>query len=218
MAITTVLLADNHPIFLEGLKAFLAPFPDFQVTACTQNGTDAWHLLEEQSFDLVILDLNLPEMNGLDLLSAIRHLEHPPKVLVFSMFRETKIVELAVRRGADAYLAKNAQLEQLYLAIEEVMDGGFYLDESLSLYMPGFSLKEKESEVLSKIKQEYSLTRRESQVLSLIAATRTNREIADVLKISDQTVGVHRRNILRKFGVHNTNSLIRRVFEMERAN
>ncbi|MEM1327646.1 MAG: response regulator transcription factor [Bacteroidota bacterium] len=218
MAITTVLLADNYPIFLEGLKAFLAPFPDIQVTACTQNGAAAWQLLQEQAFDLIILDLNLSEMNGLDLLAAIRHLEHPPKTLVFSMFRETKIVELAIRRGADAYLAKDTQLEELYIAIEEVMDGGFYLDESIHLHMPGFSLQEKESSLLSKMKRLYSLTRREGQVLSLIAATRTNREIADVLNISDQTVGVHRRNILRKFGVHNTSSLIRKVFEFERVN
>lgn len=218
MAKTTILLADDHPIFLEGLTSFLSKFAEFSVEATTQDGEQALRLLQAKPFDLIILDINLPNRSGLDLLLDIQRLPQKPAVLMLSMHSESDILEVAIRRGADAYLNKNSSLEELYLAIEEVSSGGFYLGENLSLNMETLSLLRQEPKILPQMNQNYNLTRREGQVLSLIAATRTNKQIAEILSISDQTVGVHRKNILRKFGVHNTTSLIRMVFEAERLN
>ncbi|MEM9849140.1 MAG: response regulator transcription factor [Bacteroidota bacterium] len=218
MAIIKTLLADDHPIFLEGLKVFLSRFPDIQVEATAFDGDTVLQLLRQQRFDLLILDIDLPAKNGLEVLSAIQTMDDRPSVLVLSMYSEDEIVEVAIRRGADGYLVKDAQLKELLLAVEEVSNGGFYLDNRLQIDMPSFSLLQAEPDVSAQLRKRYALTKREAEVLSLIAMTRTNKQIGRLLNISDQTVGVHRKNILRKFGVHNTANLIRKVFEFERMN
>lgn len=218
MAIIKTLLADDHPIFLEGLKVFLSRFPDIQVEATAFDGDTVLQLLRQQCFDLLILDIDLPEKNGLEVLSAIQTMDDRPSVLVLSMYSEDEIVEVAIRRGADGYLVKDAQLKEVLLAVEEVSNGGFYLDNRLQIDMPSFSLLQAEPDVSAQLRKRYALTKREAEVLSLIAMTRTNKQIGRLLNISDQTVGVHRKNILRKFGVHNTANLIRKVFEFERMN
>lgn len=218
MAKTTILLADDHPIFLEGLKSFLSKFPEFLVKAAVRNGEHVLQLLQTEEFDLLILDVNLPNRNGLDVLLDIQQLPKKPAVLMLSMYSESDILEVAIRRGANAYVNKNTSLEELYSAIEEVGEGGFYLSENLSPNLNTLSLLKEEPIVSPQMNLIYKLTQREGQILSLIAATRTNKQIAALLNISDQTVGVHRKNILRKFGVHNTTSLIRKVFEFERLN
>lgn len=218
MAIIKTLLADDHPIFLEGLKVFLSRFPDIQVEATAFDGDTVLQLLRQQRFDLLILDIDLPAKNGLEVLSAIQTMDDRPSVLVLSMYSEDEIVEVAIRRGADGYLVKDAQLKEVLLAVEEVSNGGFYLDNRLQIDMPSFSLLQAEPDVSAQLRKRYALTKREAEVLSLIAMTRTNKQIGRLLNISDQTVGVHRKNILRKFGVHNTANLIRKVFEFERMN
>ncbi|MEM0991910.1 MAG: response regulator transcription factor [Bacteroidota bacterium] len=218
MAIIKTLLADDHPIFLEGLKVFLSRFPDIQVEATAFDGDTVLQLLRQQCFDLLILDIDLPAKNGLEVLSAIQTMDDRPSVLVLSMYSEDEIVEVAIRRGADGYLVKDTQLKEVLLAVEEVSNGGFYLDNRLQIDMPSFSLLQAEPDVSAQLRKRYALTKREAEVLSLIAMTRTNKQIGRLLNISDQTVGVHRKNILRKFGVHNTANLIRKVFEFERMN
>ncbi|MEM9886284.1 MAG: response regulator transcription factor [Bacteroidota bacterium] len=218
MAIIKTLLVDDHPIFLEGLKVFLSRFPDIQINAIASNGAQALYFLQEQAFDLLILDIDLPDKNGLELLLDIQPLRPKPRVLVLSMYQEDEIVEVAVRRGADGYVVKHAQLKELFVAIEEINSGGFYLSQGLQIDMPSFSLLQEEPNVSFRLKQRYALTKRETEVLSLIAMTKTNKQIGLLLNISDQTVGVHRKNILRKFGVHNTANLIRKVFEFKRMN
>jgi len=218
MAIIKTLIADDHPIFLEGLKVFLSDFPNVEVVAQASDGEVLSQLLQNQTFDLLLLDLNMPEKNGLEILAEIQHMPNKPIVLVLSMYSEDNVVEVAIRRGADGYLVKNAQLKELFYAIEEVLAGGFYLGSGLQIDMPSFSLLESEPLVSSHLIKHYSLTKRETEVLALIAKTQTNKQIGMMLNISDQTVGVHRKNILRKFGVHNTANLIRKVFEFERSN
>lgn len=218
MAIIKTLIADDHPIFLEGLKVFLSDFPNIKIVAQATDGEELSQLLQNQTFDLLLLDLNMPTKNGLEILAEIQNMPNRPIVLVLSMYSEDNIVEVAIRRGADGYLVKNSQLKELFYAIEEVLAGGFYLGSGLQIDMPSFSLLESEPLVSSHLIKHYSLTKRETEVLALIAKTQTNKQIGMMLNISDQTVGVHRKNILRKFGVHNTANLIRKVFEFERSN
>jgi len=218
MASIRTLIADDHPIFLEGLKIFLSKHPEIEIVGTASNGEEVTYLLHKYDYDLLLLDINLPLKSGLDVLSELQQMEDKPAVLMLSMYSEDEIIEVAIRRGADGYLVKNAQLKELYYAIEEVTNGGFYLGSDIQLDMPSFSITRDEPILSPHLTQHYELTKRETEILGLIAKTRTNKQIGAMLNISDQTVGVHRKNILRKFGVHNTANLIRKVFEFERSN
>ncbi|MEM8526106.1 MAG: response regulator transcription factor [Bacteroidota bacterium] len=218
MASIRTLLADDHPIFLEGLKVFLSKNPQIEIVGTATDGEEVSYLLHKYTYDLLILDINLPFKSGLDILLEVQKLEEKPVVLILSMYSEDEIIEVAIRRGVDGYLVKNAQLKELFYAIEEVTNGGFYLGSDIQLDMPSFSITRDEPILSEHLTKHYELTKRETEILGLIAKTRTNKQIGAMLNISDQTVGVHRKNILRKFGVHNTANLIRKVFEFERSN
>ena len=218
MASIRTLIADDHPIFLEGLKDFLSKYPGIEIVGTASDGEEVSYLLHKYDYDLLLLDINLPLKSGLDVLSELQQMEDKPAVLMLSMYSEDEIIEVAIRRGADGYLVKNAQLKELFYAIEEVTNGGFYLGSDIQLDMPSFSITRDEPILSLHLTQHYELTKRETEILGLIAKTRTNKQIGAMLNISDQTVGVHRKNILRKFGVHNTANLIRKVYEFERSN
>lgn len=218
MASIRTLIADDHPIFLEGLKVFLSKYPEIEIVGTATDGEEVSYLLHKYEYDLLLLDINLPLKSGLDILLEIQKMQEKPVVLMLSMYSEDEIIEVAIRRGADGYLVKNAQLKELFYAIEEVTNGGFYLGSDIQLDMPSFSITRDEPILSPHLTQHYELTKRETEILGLIAKTRTNKQIGAMLNISDQTVGVHRKNILRKFGVHNTANLIRKVYEFERSN
>ncbi len=177
-------------------------------------------LLPETSAEIIFLDLSLPDMDGLEVLTKMKESgTYAGKVIILSMFEESKVVKAAFKAGTDGYVLKSSQTEEIFKAIEAVLDGETYIGNSLSLTnkdggSPFIMLEGKVSfSYDDRFVKKHGLSKREFEVLKLVAQAMTNKEIADELYISDQTVSVHRKNLMRKLGVGNTASLIKMVFE-----
>jgi len=203
-----ILLVDDHPLVLEGLKGLLATIPNANVVATAGNGTDGYALLKETEIDLAFLDINLPDINGMELCKKISTKYPHIKCIAISTFGERSYVSRMIQNGASAYLLKSATKEEIETAIAKVMAGEFYLSPDLN--HQNLSKEPPTGERLVPV-----ITRREKEVLVLIANGMTNPEIAEKLFISVTTVNSHRKSLLEKFEVHNTAQLIQQAGRME---
>ncbi|TAK43751.1 MAG: response regulator transcription factor [Saprospiraceae bacterium] len=216
-----VLVADDHQIFIEGLKVVLGQSKGFRCelvgAACTGNAIVK--LACQQEADLLLLDMNLPDMDGLEVLSQIKAREIPLHIIILSMYDEPKIVKAAFKGGVDGYVLKSNNVEELYSAITAVMEGETYISSSLSFTNGGGRHSRLMTDGRLKITyddrflKKFNLTRREMEVMKMVGHAMSNKEIAGELYISDQTVSVHRKNIMRKLGVCSSASLIKMAFE-----
>lgn len=217
MRLVKTLLGDNHQIFIEGLKTVLQHDPNYrhQFVGCTSSGQKLLELWQQQQPDLLIMDLNLRDKHGLDVISRIRKkAKNQPFILVMTAQREPKIIRAVLDKGANGFLPKHKGEVELYEAIQTILDGKQYKADAVN----GSGKLAAESAVpISHISevfiQKHRLTKRESQILQLISQAMSNKEIGTKLFISDQTVSVHRKNIMRKLGVRSTASLMKITFE-----
>jgi len=210
-----LIVADDHPIFLEGLKRLLIRHPSLQVDIIgeARDGGSLWYQLQTKKADLLLLDLNMPDKDGLEILEDFPSLHHRPKTVVLTMYDDTKIVKQAFRAGADGYVLKQEQPDELFLAMEQVLAGDTYQGTGIALSDSDVGPTVEEEAFRDTFVQRYHLTKREIEILGLISQALTNKEIAKKLFISDQTVSVHRKNIMRKLNVNNTASLIKLVYD-----
>lgn len=211
-----VLIADGHPIFVEGLRNILTvPAGKFQfhLKGVVQRDGGIEDLLKLFPTDLLLLDMNLSEGEGLKRLPFFKKSFPVLHVLVFTISDDPRLIKAAFRAGADGLLLKSASRDELLRAVDEIMDGktfvgrGIALTERLSANGYDGPLPE------SRFARKFGLTRREIEVMRYIGQVLSNKDIAEKLYISDQTVSVHRKNIMRKLGVNNTASLIKIAFE-----
>jgi len=185
----------------------------FNIRGVARTGTQVAQLLSESPTDLLLMDLNLPETDGLKILPSVKKGSANTRVLVMTMFDDPRLVKAAFKAGADGYMLKSGSKDELFHAIEEVIEGHTYIGNGLALveHRNGNG-----SDVISPDKRfarTYGLTRREMEVMRYIGQALNNKDIAEKLFISDQTVSVHRKNIMRKLGVNNTASMIKIAFE-----
>ncbi len=212
------ILADEQCIFLEGLKTVLSQHPSirFELLDTARNGRRLEQLLGQHQTDLLILDLNLPEVDGLQVLKSLHLQRRQPYVLVLSRYDSPKVIKSAFRAGVHGYVLKDKGVKELYKGIREVLNGQTYIGEGVDLngyareVTNGYQYPNAFEE---RFVGQYHLTKREMQILRLIAEALSNKEIAQRLFISDQTVSVHRKNIMRKLGVSNTAGLIKTAYE-----
>jgi DNA-binding NarL/FixJ family response regulator len=220
-AATKVILTDDHQIFIEGLRTILekSADPTYEIVGESNTGTGLLKILEHTDADLILLDLNLPDMDGLEILAALHDKKRSVKVLALSMFDEPKIIKAAFRSGADGYFLKSSPIHELHKAIAVVLEGETYLSFGLSFTNASGAHSRFTTDgklVVSyddKFIKKYDLTKRELEVFKLIGHALSNKEIAKELYISDQTASVHRKNIMRKLGVSSTASLIKIAYE-----
>ncbi|MCB0528859.1 MAG: response regulator transcription factor [Saprospiraceae bacterium] len=216
MRFLNVLVADDHPIFVEGLQAVLSNSDGkfvYKINGVARTGNQITQLLHESKADLLLLDLNLPETDGLKILPAVKKDSSATRVLVVTMFDDPRIIKAAFRAGADGYILKSGSKDELFRAIEEVIDGHTYLGNGVALIENRFGNGTDTISPDKRFARKYGLTRREIEVMRYIGQALNNKDIAKKLYISDQTVSVHRKNIMRKLGVNNTASLIKIAFE-----
>jgi len=201
-----ILLADDHTIVRDGLRALLERQADMSVVAEAADGRECVHLAEQHSPDVVIMDVAMPEMNGIE--AARRILAANPKtsVLILSMHRDESYVLRALRAGARGYLLKDSPRDDVLTAIRTVAAGRSYLSRQVSQILQEDYVRQLESRGLE---DSYDLlTDREREILQLLAEGKANKEVASLLNISPTTVETHRAHILQKLSLHSTADLI----------
>jgi two-component system, NarL family, response regulator NreC len=198
-----IILAEDHRIVREGLKSLLEHRPDFKVVAEAANGREAVNLCRELGPDLVLMDIGMPQLNGVEATRQVRRDCPRTKVLALSMHSDPRFVADVLKAGAKGYLLKDSAFSELVRAVEAVAAGGTYLSRELAQNLPVDRLREKAA-----VDQSISdLSGRETEVLQLLAEGLSTNQIAESLGISPKTVEVHRMNIKTKLGIYTTAGL-----------
>jgi DNA-binding NarL/FixJ family response regulator len=203
---TTIVLADDHAVVRQGLRALLEAEPDFAIVGEAADGLGVADLVERLKADLLVLDLMLPGLNGLEVTRQVQQRSPQTRVVVLSMYANEAYVLEALRNGAAAYVLKEASAADLVHAIHEVMAGRRYLSPPLS--ESAIELYVQKAKAAPKDPYE-ALTTREREVLQLAAEGQSNPEIADRLGISVRTVETHRANLMHKLDLRSQTELVR---------
>lgn len=198
-----ILLADDHQMFLDGLSALLSQIAYVEIVAAVNNGAQLLERLKTINGDLVIVDLHMPVMDGLEATKMIRERYPSLKVLGLTMDNELDTIQAMLEAGASGYILKNTGKAELELAILQVMKGEHYLSQSISTQLAQ-SLFLKKKAVAEEISELDLLTDRETEILKMVALENSNIEIAEKLYISPKTVETHRKNLMKKIGVRNS--------------
>jgi two-component system, NarL family, response regulator NreC len=202
----TLVLADDHLVVREGLRALLEAEPDFEVVGQTGNGSDVAALVGQVQPDVLVLDLMMPGAGGLDVIREVEDRTPKTRIVVLSMHANEAYVLEALTSGAAAYVLKQSEAGELVRALREVAAGRRYLSPPLSERALEAYLRQAESGVPDR---QGALTPREREVLQLVAEGYTSAEIADRLFISPRTVETHRSNLMRKLGLRTPADVVR---------
>ena len=198
-----LLIVDDHELVRDGIRARLESEEGLEIIGEAENGRQAVELVEQLQPDLVMLDINMPEMNGLDAVEEIRNRDLPCNILMLSLYDNSEYVRRAMALGTNGYLLKDVSQIEMAKAIKIAATGGFYVSESLA-----DSIKDDE------VTDPYNLTEREREILAAIAAGKLNKQIAGELDISVRTVESHRSAIRQKTGGGNAAGLTRIAAEL----
>ncbi len=202
-----VLLVDDHTILREGVRALLADEPEIVVVGEAGDGEEAVEKVDVLRPDIVLMDMVMPRMNGLEATSHIKRAHPEVKVLILSMYDDDEYVQQVIQAGASGYLLKGMAADDLVLAIREVHAGSSFLNPTVAAKLIEDYVRRVRGE--RGAEGEEPLTAREREVLKLIAEGNTNQEIADVLCLSRKTVESHRANIMRKLDLHDVTELVK---------
>ncbi|RIW18523.1 DNA-binding response regulator [Algoriphagus lacus] len=203
-----IALADDHKLFAKGLEGLIEEHEGFLVTGLFPNGKELLEFLEKEEVDLVLTDLNMPIVDGF---GVLRHSKkHFPnlKVIVLSMYDEEKIFKECLQLGADAFILKDADPDELIFTIIEVYEGRYVKNFSRVIQQAD------QTPFFDAFREKYRLSRREAQILKMISDGMLNKDIAEKLCLSIQTIETHRKNIHQKLQVTSRIDLIKKVNEM----
>jgi DNA-binding NarL/FixJ family response regulator len=198
-----VFVVDDHYMVIEGIRSLLQDEKSIEWVGHAMNAGSCLSFLRNQQPDVILMDINLPDKNGIDLCLEVRNLYPSVLVIGLSTFNQQSFIQKLMQNGASGYVLKNATREELMEAITLVSKGKTYLS-----FEVGKGLKKTKSDTVI-------LTRREKEVLELISEGMTNNEIASKLFVSATTIDTHRKNLLAKFNVKNTASLIKIAVQMQ---
>jgi len=197
----SLLIVDDHPVVLEGMKALLLDSDIVLVKACCSDAQSALAFLETDTVEVILLDINLPDISGIDLCKQIKHKYPGTHIIAISNYNERSMITKMIQNGATGYVLKNASAEEIINAIKAVVNKTVYLSPEVQ--------KSLFEAVLDDPLELPKLTRREQEVLRCIAEGKTTVEIGETLFISPHTVETHRKNLMQKFEVSNAAALIR---------
>jgi two-component system response regulator NreC len=199
-----VLMADDHRIILDGLKGLLESAPDMTCVGVATNGAEALEVLTHIATDVVLMDIDMPVMDGIEATQRVKREHAAVKVIVLSMHDEPAVVQRVMEQGADGYLVKNCGREELLYAIRAVHAGQRHFTGAV---VDGLVRQKGEQAAQNELLKD--LSERELEVLAALAEGLGNKEIGDRLFISPRTVDTHRTNLMRKLGIHNLAGLVR---------
>lgn len=193
-----ILLADDHMIIRQGLKSLVESKPDMEVVGEAENGREAVRLFKDLRPDVTVMDVAMPDLNGIDATCKILEIDKQAKVVALSMHDDTEYVLRMLDSGASAYLLKDCAFEELESAVRSVMRGEVYLSPRVAAMVVEGYVHGTGRNKSSSLKE---LTPREREVLQLLSEGKSSKEIAALLDVSGKTIDTHRRNIMEKLGL-----------------
>ena len=207
-----LLLVDDHPIVLDGIKSHLCAQPDFEVVGDAANGQEALRKAKLTLPDVILMDINMPHVNGLEAMASLRRQVPKAKILILTMHDSREYIAQVVRSGARGYLLKDSAPAELVGAIKAVHRGEVYFSPSVSKRQDRLRPKSPDRAGVFH-KKAAGLTSREMEVLQLIAEGKANKETAAELGIGAKTVEKHREHLMQKLDIHDTAGLTRYAIE-----
>jgi len=199
-----VLLVDDHQIIIDGLKSLLKNSEEIVVAGEANNGREALRIIDLLEIDVVMMDIDMPVLNGIDTLKEIRKQGLAVKVIILSMHNEAGMIKSLINIGANGYLLKSSSQDEVINAIRKVASGNSYFSAEVTLSL----LNKTQNSLQDTSPQIELLTDRETEIVQLIAEGFSNKEIGNKLFISHRTVDTHRTNIMKKLNVSNIAGLI----------
>jgi two-component system response regulator NreC len=200
-----IVIAEDYTILREGLRVLISSNPDFEVVGEAGDGREAIRCVEKLQPDLILMDLSMPRMNGMEAIREVKKRSPKTKVLVLTVHKTEEYILATLRAGADGYALKDATHAELMVAIKNVLSGKHYISPEISDKVIEGYLEGKKT--LKPRTSWETLTQREREILKLIAEGYKNKEIADYLCISPKTVEKHRANLMQKLDLHSTSAL-----------
>jgi DNA-binding NarL/FixJ family response regulator len=200
-----IVLADDHTLVRAGMRALLESVPGVEILAECGDGREALELIAKHRPDIVLLDIGMPGLNGLEVAKRVTQESPHTRVVILSMYADASYVRQALRAGVAGYLVKGAAVAELPLALESVMRGETYLTPKVSQAV----VKDLLSDTGGERHPLESLTQRQREILQLIAEGRSTKEIAHLLEVSVKTVETHRVRLMDRLGIHDVAGLVR---------
>ncbi|PSL33802.1 response regulator [Dyadobacter jiangsuensis] len=203
-----VAIIDDHEVVIDGLVAMLSTSDLLEITYTTQSGKELLGHLQTASPDVLLMDIQMPEISGIELCRQVLQQQPKVNIIAFSSFDDSSYVKNVMRKGARGYLLKNSDKQTIVRAIERVAGGEDFLDDKIKNILLQETLTGQRRSIY-----EIPLTKREKELVTLIAEGHSSQEIADKLYISLRTVETHRLNINQKMGVKNTAGLLKEAIK-----
>jgi len=209
-----VVLADDHVFVRDGVKSLLESEPNIVVIGEAIDGQDALNVVEANKPDLLIVDIRMPYLTGIEVVEKLRAQNNMVKIVVLSMHESEEYVLKSIKAGADGYLLKGSSKEEFLKAVHTVANGGKYFSGDISSILIGqLSNTPLNTEPKPNLEEELMITKREKEILKLLLTGKGNKEIAEVLDISKRTAEVHRFNLMKKLKVKNLMELSNKAME-----
>ncbi len=199
-----LLIADDHQLFLEGLNMLVSRIEEVQLVRLARNGKEVLDICNEQPIDLILMDLEMPQLGGIEATEIIKRAFPDIKIIAVTMLNDYNTIKKVLRNGMDGYVVKNLGMAELQKAIDTVMNGQIYLSPEISNILAlGVAGRKPNHAYLP------DLTKREKEIVKLIIEGLTNELIAEKLFLSPLTVSTHRKNVLSKLNLKNTAMLVK---------
>jgi DNA-binding NarL/FixJ family response regulator len=207
----TLLIADDHPVFRRGLREIIEEGSEFRIIGEASDGETALRQVMALKPNIALVDIDMPNLNGLELVRALNERHLPVSVIFLTMYKEEDMFNAAMDLGVKAYVLKENAADEILGALESVARGGEFLSPSMSNM--GRRRHDRVQELLLSKPQIEDLTPAERRILKLIGEDHTSKEIADMLQLSIKTIENHRLNICHKLNLHGSHSLLKFAFE-----
>jgi len=201
-----ILIVDDHQLVLDGISGFIKHNDRYELIGQGNNGEEAIKYADILSPDLILMDIDMPIISGIQATREIKRLYPNIKIIIISMHNEKGIIKKVLNEGADGYLIKNSSKDEMIEAIDKVLSGEKYFSEDVSNIIENKNTTQDDVGIINQ------LTQREIEIIEFVALGLTNKEIAEKLFISHRTVDTHRTNVMKKIKVTNVAGLIRFAF------
>jgi len=198
-----LLLVDDHAIVTDGLKALLSDEKNYVIKGVAQNGRMAIDMLSVLKVDIILMDIDMPEMNGIEAVKFIKKQMPEKKILMLTMHDERAMIKMMMEIGADGYLLKNSPKAELLKALECISNEGTYFSEEVTSVLLQADQSKSNGKILA------DLTEREIEIIKLVSEGFSNKQIGEKLFISHRTVDTHRTNLMNKIEVHNVAGIVK---------